>query len=110
MSSWQLNCRIPEVHRHLDQTRNLPEFGNSNQTSPFSGSLGERRTRVSARSESFRGKTLKRRDSLADEPVRYELISFDLVVLMGFAAWLVDTMGRLTKASFGRALQLSCIS
>ena len=66
VSSWQLNWWIAEVHRHLGQTRKLAEIGNSNRAVPFSGSLWERKTRVSARSESFRGKTLDRRDSLAE--------------------------------------------
>jgi hypothetical protein len=66
VSSWQLNWWIAEVHRHLGQTRKLAEIGNSNRPVPFSGSLWERKTRVSARSESFRGKNLDRRDSLAE--------------------------------------------
>ena len=66
VSSWQLNWWIAEVHRHLGQTRKLAEIGNSNRPVPFSGSLWERKTRVSARSESFRGKNVDRRDSLAE--------------------------------------------
>jgi hypothetical protein len=39
VSSWQLNWRTAEVHRHLRQTRKLADIGNSNRLVPFSGSL-----------------------------------------------------------------------
>src|SRR5262249_55890607 len=39
-------------------------------------------------------------DCLADDPVRYELLSFNLVILMRFCAKLVDAMGRLKRAVF----------
>jgi len=67
VSSWQVNWRIAELHRYLGQTRNLAEIGNSNPPVPFSGSPLERKTRVCARSESFRGENLDRQEPLAEQ-------------------------------------------
>jgi hypothetical protein len=85
VSSWQLSWPIVEVHRHLGQMRKLAEIGNSNRPVPFSGSLWERKTRVSARFESFRGENLDRRERSEFElPVPVSELSYNSIML-GFA-------------------------